>query len=176
MSAAAIKFLTDEVASLRLRLKALENSMKPVEKEKKEEKMKPGRPKKVEKKEEETDIPQEEKVKEKRKPSPWALKCEVMIPVIMRLKREHSFKINHMMVCGYLREKNIENPSETEVLEALQYLTDHPEYMSAHQKKKILKSVDASSVSSGEGKKARGRPKKIKSSVSSSEDKKIKDE
>jgi hypothetical protein len=183
MSVAAIKFLTEEVASLRLRVKALEGNVVAKTDEKAEEKKKPGRPKKVAEDlppptaapERLMTVPAEVKEKEKRKPSAWAIHCrDVMIPVIMRLKKEHEIKINHLTACGYLKEKNLENPTETEVLEALRYLKDHPEYKSTHQKNKALKSTDASSVSSGEGKK-RGRPKKVKSSdassVSSGEDK-----
>ena len=113
-------------------------------------------------------VPEEKLEKEKRKPSAWAIHCrDVLIPVIMRLKKEHGIKVNHLITCGYIKEKNLENPTESEVLESLRYLAEHPDYKSTHQKKKI-QSTDASSVPSGEGKKARGRPKKIKITDSSS--------
>ena len=154
MSAATIQFLQDEVASLRLRVKALETGQV-AEATEKPTKAKTAKAKK------ESDA---EKVK--RAPGSWALALqEVYMPIIKKALGGKNLPkgITHMGVAGYLKKEGKTAPTEDDVKKAISFLESNPEYKSDRQK-----SLSESSSSDGEASAKtakRGRPKKVKAEV-----------
>ena len=125
MSAATIQFLQDEVASLRLRVKALETGQVAEA----TEKPKKGKTAKAKK---ETDA---EKVK--KAPGPWALALqEVYMPIIKKALGGKNLPkgIRHMTVAGYLKKDGKTAPTEDDVKEAIKFLESNPDYKSDTQK------------------------------------------
>ena len=151
MSAATIQFLQDEVASLRLRVKALETGQVAEA----TEKPKKGKTAKAKK---ETDA---EKVK--KAPSSWALALqEVYMPIIKKALGDEKLPkgITHMGVAGYLKKDGKTAPTEDDVKKAISFMESNPGYKSDTQKSRS----EAGSVKEDAPAKTakRGRPAKAK--------------
>jgi hypothetical protein len=155
MSAATIQFLQDEVASLRLRVKALETGQVAEA----TEKPKKGKTAKAKK---ETDA---EKVK--KAPGSWALALqEVYMPIIKKALGEENLPkgIWHMTVASYLKKDGKTAPTEDDVKKAISFLESNPDYKSNTQKSRS----EAGSVKEDALKK-RGRPAKAKAETEKAE-------
>jgi hypothetical protein len=155
MSAATIQFLQDEVASLRLRVKALETGQVAEA----TEKPKKGKTAKAKK---ETDA---EKVK--KAPSSWALALqEVYMPIIKKALGDEKLPkgITHMGVAGYLKKDGKTAPTEDDVKKAISFMESNPDYKSDTQKSRS----EAGSVKEDAPKK-RGRPAKAKAETEKAE-------
>ena len=158
MSAATIQFLQDEVASLRLRVKALETGQV-AEATEKPTKAKTAKAKK------ESDA---EKVK--RAPSSWALALqEVYMPIIEKALGGKNIPkgIRHMTVASYLKKEGKTAPTEDDVKKAISFMESNPDYKSDTQKRLS----EAGSVKEDAPAKTakRGRPAKAKAETEKAE-------
>jgi len=151
MSAATIQFLQDEVASLRLRVKALEGGQ--VAATEATEKVTKSKTAKA-KKEKDPDAP-------KRVPSSWAVALqEVYMPVIKKALGDEKLPkgLSHMQVAAYLKKESKTAPSEADVKKAIEFLESNPDYKSDTQKTRS----ESGSVKEDAPAKKRGRPAKAK--------------
>jgi len=143
MSAAVIESLKDEIAALRMRVKAIENGQTITE---------PTKGKRA-KKEKDPDAPKKEL-------SAWAISLkEVYAPLIRQAldgkKQPAGFGLK---IAGYLKSQGNMKPSLEDVKKAIEFLEEHPDHKSDTAKTR------SESGSVGE-KKPRGRPSKANDGV-----------
>ena len=137
--------MKDEVASLRLRVKALEGGQVA--------ESQPAVAKKA-KKEKDPDAP-------KKAPSKWAIALqEVYMPVIKKALGDEKLPkgLSHMQVAGYLNKQGKTEPTTEDVKSAIQFLESNPDYKSDTQKTRS----ESGSVKEDAPAKKRGRPSKAK--------------